>query len=257
MAFLHVFRVYVCCLLVMSLSTMNVWIILTLGFGSGVGYLLIRPLIFYLLHKHHRTNNGTNNTKWTIISTEPLSSTPKSFSVPRLTMSRDLMDALREKRISKSLFSWVEQLDPPTCLCSGTSRVTWARTWSQTTGSASRIGTGPWRCWTLGTWAGILQTAPPSPSPCMCPLCDISVISASCMCLKCDISMKVSEMWYQLPRFSRERTRITIMCILCDIYTNECVRSFIMCLISCITICSTLLFTVFVDYELNPAFSSS
>lgn len=40
------------------------------------------------------------------------------------------------------------------------------------------------------------------------------------------------------------------MCILCDIYTNECVRSFIMCLISCITICSTLLFTVFVDYEL-------
>lgn len=44
------------------------------------------------------------------------------------------------------------------------------------------------------------------------------------------------------------------MCILSDIYTNECVRSFIMCLISCITICSTLLFTVFVDYELNPAF---
>lgn len=105
MAFLHVFRVYVCCLLVMSVSTMNVWIILTLGFGSGVGYLLIRPLIFYLLHKHHRTNNGTNNTKWTIISTEPLSSTPKSFSVPRLTMSRDLMDALRERRISKSLLS--------------------------------------------------------------------------------------------------------------------------------------------------------
>lgn len=105
MAFLHVFRVYVCCLLVMSLSTMNVWIILTLGLGSGVGYLLIRPLIFYLLHKHHRTNNGTNSTKWTVITPEPLSSTPKSFSVPRLTMSRDLMDALRERRISKSLLS--------------------------------------------------------------------------------------------------------------------------------------------------------
>lgn len=104
MAFLHVFRVYVCCLLVMSLSTMNVWIILTLGLGSGVGYLLIRPLIFYLLHKH-RTHNRTNNTTWTVISPEPLSSTPKSFSIPRLTMSRDLMEALRERRISKSLLS--------------------------------------------------------------------------------------------------------------------------------------------------------
>lgn len=260
MAFLHVFRVYVCCLLVMSLSTMNVWIILTLGLGSGVGYLLIRPLIFYLVHKH-RTNNGTNNTTWTVISPEPLSSTPKSFSIPRLTMSRDLMEALRERRISKSLLSGTVGSADVSLQWDFTGNVTedlepnnWIRQ-SQWDGSLEMLDTGyvggdspdcsavSFTMYVSVVWYQWYQ------SPCISPKCDISVISviiyksvvwyqwyqSPCISPKCDISV------ISVLHHIRSVISITIYsqctCI-CNIshpvslgwYQSPCVCSVIVCL---------------------------
>ncbi|XP_078317888.1 uncharacterized protein LOC144617477 isoform X2 [Crassostrea virginica] len=102
MAFLHVFRVYVCSLLVMSLFTMNVWVVLTIGLASGVGYLIIRPLVFCLMYKQRPKRFAMVFSK-----PPPLSSTPNKAGTltPHMTLSRDLMEALRERRISKSLLS--------------------------------------------------------------------------------------------------------------------------------------------------------
>ncbi|XP_062575639.1 uncharacterized protein LOC134237552 [Saccostrea cucullata] len=110
LAFLHVFRVYVCCLLVMSLMTYNVWIFLTIGLGSGVGYLLIRPLVLHLLNKRRKQPIRTCQ-KPTFAKSQPLCSTPNKnietsmLAASALTLSYDFMTALRERRSSKSVLS--------------------------------------------------------------------------------------------------------------------------------------------------------
>lgn len=93
LAFLHIFRVYICCLLVMSLFTWNTWIVLTLGLGSGVGYLLIRPLILCLLHKQRRTFTLASNHTTDDNSTtgEPLCSTPNTDIDTSASISKDLL----------------------------------------------------------------------------------------------------------------------------------------------------------------------
>ncbi|XP_061192651.1 uncharacterized protein LOC133200851 [Saccostrea echinata] len=111
MAFLHVFRVYVCCLLVMSLMTYNVWIFLTIGLGSGVGYLLIRSLILHLLNKRRKRSFNTCQIPTTFSKFQPLCSTPNRnietsmLAASHLTLSHDFMAALRERRSSKNVLS--------------------------------------------------------------------------------------------------------------------------------------------------------